>query len=163
MPIGTEPRRLVDTEFAQFLARSTPAVHGFLRRLCGADADDVLQETMAKVWRLRHSFDATGNGLAWLLQAAFRCHLDHRQRRARQPATAATEELAAPATPCSAELRDEVSHHLAALPPLERDLLLGFHVHGRSLRDLAAAHRLPLNTVKSHLHRARRRLQEEQP
>jgi len=62
---------------------------------------------------------------------------------------------------CSLELRDEVRHRLAACSPLERELLLGFHAHGQSLRDLAARHGLPLNTVKSHLHRARTRLQRE--
>lgn len=164
MPTGTEPETDADAAFAAFLARSEPALRGFLRRLCGSgsDADDVLQETLAKVWRLRKGFDPRGNGTAWLLQAAFRCFCDHRARRTQpQGHGDGVDNLAAPPQPCPTELRDEVERRLAPLSPLERALLLGFHAHGRSLKDLAAEHGLPLNTVKSHLHRARRRLQEE--
>lgn len=164
MPTGTEPETDADAHFAAFLARSEPALRGFLRRLCGSetDADDVHQETLAKVWRLRSGFDPAGNGTAWLLQAAFRCFCDHRARRARRrPHGDGVDALAAPPEPCAAELRDEVERRLAPLSPLERALLLGFHAHGRSLKDLAGEHGLPLNTVKSHLHRARRRLQED--
>ncbi|MEO6596983.1 MAG: RNA polymerase sigma factor [Planctomycetota bacterium] len=152
-----------DATFAAFLQRVEPAVRQFLRRLCApGDAEDVLQETLAKVWRLRGSFDARQNGDAWLMQAAFRCFCDHRRRAQRRPPThGEPESTPAPAAPCPTELRDELQHRLAGLPPLERDLLLGFHAHGRSLRELAALHGLPLNTIKSHLHRARQRLHEE--
>jgi RNA polymerase sigma-70 factor (ECF subfamily) len=152
-----------ETVFATFLHEAQGRVLALLRRLCAseADAEDVLQETLAKVWRLRAGFDAAQNGEAWLLQAAFRCFCDHRQRRLRQPPTVAGTDAAAPVRACDLELRDEVRHRLAALAPLERELLLGFHADGLSLRDLAARHGLPLNTVKSHLHRARSRLQRE--
>jgi RNA polymerase sigma-70 factor (ECF subfamily) len=150
-----------ETAFATFLRETQGRALALLRRLCAseADAEDVLQETLAKVWRLRAGFDARRNGEAWLLQAAFRCFCDHRQRHLRQPRTVAGGDEAAPARACALELRDEVRHRLAALAPLERELLIGFHAHGHSLRDLAARHGLPLNTVKSHLHRARVRLQ----
>ncbi len=159
------PRPIDDATFTTFLQASMPAVRQFLRRLCAceADADDVLQETLAKVWRLRASFDARQNCASWLMQAAFRCFCDHRQRpRSREPAgdAAATP---APATPCATELRDELHHRLLLLSPLERALLLGFHGDGRSLRELAAQHGLPVNTVKSHLHRARLRLARSKP
>ncbi|HEX6810678.1 MAG TPA: RNA polymerase sigma factor [Planctomycetota bacterium] len=152
-----------ETAFATFLHATQGRVLALLRRLCAseADADDVLQETLAKAWRLRAAFDARRNGEAWLLQAAFRCFCDHRERRRKQPPTIAGDDAEAPVSACALELRDEVRHRLAALAPIERDLLLGFHVHDLSLRDLAARYGLPLNTVKSHLHRARTRLQRE--
>ncbi len=153
----------VDDAFAAFLQRAMPAVRQFLRRLAGgdADADDVLQETLAKVWRHRARFDPAQNGNAWLLQAAFRCFCDHRRRQRALPATdPAAAAVAAARQPCAAELRDELRHRLQALDPLARALLVGFHGEGRSLKELAALHGLPLNTVKSHLHRARRRLHD---
>lgn len=157
------PHPIDEQGFALFLQRAEPEVRRLLRRLCTshADADDVLQETLAKVWRLRAGFDAQQNGTGWLLQAAFRCFCDHRQRLRREPRTAGSDDLVAPACHDDLELRDEVRHRLGRLPPLERELLVGFHAHGHSLRDLAARHGLPLNTVKSHLHRARARLQQE--
>ncbi len=155
-----------DQAFAAMLQRMTPAVRAFLLRLCGqaSDADDLVQETLAKVWRHRATFDASRNGEAWLLQAAFRCFCDHHRRRQRAPAAAVDPEVAAaPTAPCAVELRDELQHRLRRLDPLAQALLIGFHRDGRSLRDLAAAHALPLGTVKSLLHRARLRLQTEQP
>ncbi len=154
------PHRTDDAAFAAFLQAQHARLLQFLRRLCGTDAEDVLQETLAKVWRLRHGFDAAQNGEAWLLQAAFRTFCDHRARGRRAPPTlSADADPPAPAHACPIELRDEVSRCLRGLPPIERDLLLGFHAHGLSLRELAERHHLPLNTVKSHLHRARQRLQ----
>ncbi len=163
MALGSLHLTTDETAFATFLHQTQGRVLALLRRLGAneADAEDVLQETLAKVWRLRAGFDAQRNGEAWLLQAAFRCFCDHRQRRRRQPPTIEGGDEPAPVRACDLELRDEVAHRLAALAPLERELLLGFHAYGHSLRDLALHHGLPLNTVKSHLHRARTRLQRE--
>lgn len=163
MSPGPAPKTTDENAFAAFLQQAEPRVRQLLRRLCAhpGDADDVLQETLTKVWRLRDRFDADRNGEAWLLQAAFHCFLDHRQRERRQPAPQEHVDPAATARPLDLELREEVNHRLAQLPPLERDLLLGFHGHGLSLKELALRHQLPINTVKSHLHRARLRLPKE--
>lgn len=162
MALRPMPTEAFETRFAALLQQHRERLLGFLRRLSGAnaDAEDVLQETLAKVWRLRASFDPDGNAEGWLLQAAFRTFCDHRARRRRAVSGSATEPdaLPAPSAPCPVELRDEVARSLAALPAIERDLLLGFHRDGMSLRELAERHALPVNTVKSHLHRARQRL-----
>jgi RNA polymerase sigma-70 factor (ECF subfamily) len=50
---------------------------------------------------------------------------------------------------------------LARLSSLERALLLRFHAQGRSVHELAAELGLPEGTIKSHLHRARRKLAED--
>jgi RNA polymerase sigma-70 factor (ECF subfamily) len=148
------PTEAFETRFTALLQQHRERLLGFLRRLCGANAD------AEEVWRLRASFDPDGNAEGWLLQAAFRTFCDHRARRRRVVAGSATEPdaLPAPSAPCPVELRDEVARSLAALPAIERELLLGFHRDGLSLRELAERHALPVNTVKSHLHRARQRL-----
>jgi len=162
MALRPMPTEAFETRFAALLQQHRERLLGFLRRLCGAkaDAEDVLQETLAKVWRLRASFDPDGNAEGWLLQAAFRTFCDQRARRRRAVPGSATEPdaLPAPSAPCPVELRDEVVRTLAALPAIERELVLGFHRDGLSLRELAERHALPVNTVKSHLHRARARL-----
>lgn len=155
-----------DTAFTNLLHGAMPALRTFLRRLCGCehDADDVLQETLAKVWRLRSGFDPARNGDAWLRQAAFRCFCDHRRRTARTPRPTADVDAVGPvATPCPTELRDELAHRLQALEPAARTLLLAFHRDGRTLQQLAGEHAVPLNTIKSWLHRARQRLAETRP
>jgi RNA polymerase sigma-70 factor (ECF subfamily) len=50
---------------------------------------------------------------------------------------------------------------LAELPELPRRAFLAFHRDGRSLNQIAAEMGLPLNTLKSHLRRARQRLARE--
>lgn len=190
MPSGTVAT-IDDATFTALLQRATPQLRSFVRRLCGAarlaDADDVVQEALARAWRHRGSFDPGLDrqldkqpdrldglrgpqqhrpmvgphlGSAWLQRVAFRVFCDLRNRDRKQPA--AVTELhrePAPVRPCTTELRDEVEHKLAGLPEVERTLLLGFHRDGLSLRELAARQGLPINTVKSHLHRARQRLQ----
>ena len=76
-----------DQQFSAFLHEQTAALRAFVRRLCGndADADDVLQESLTKVWKLRASFDPRQNGRAWLQRAAFRVFCDNRARRRPQP------------------------------------------------------------------------------
>jgi len=159
MVLGAVSRSTDEAAFTALLQQQRPRLLRVLERLCGADADDVLQETFTKVWKLRHGFDATRNGPAWLLQAALHALQDHRARRRREPRM--PERPVEPTAACTTravEVREEVARCLAVLQPLERDLLVSFHADGVSLRELAERHRLPLNTVKSHLHRARARL-----
>ncbi len=154
-------KTLDDAAFSALLERSRAAVLRFLQRLCASEAEDLLQETLAKVWRLRASYDGRGKIESWLMQAAFRTFCDHRARvRVRATTDASVDEVEAPTPACSLELRDEVAARLQTLTPIQRDLLTAFHGHGASLDELAARHGLPRNTVKSHLHRARARLQE---
>lgn len=150
---------LDDAAFARLLAQQRPRLLAMLRRLCGDDAEDVVQETLTKAWRLREGFDSQRNGEGWLVRAAFRTLCDYRaarhRRRDREPPSV---EPAAPVVANALEVKEEVARLLQLLPALERDLVVGFHAHGLSLKELAERHSLPLNTVKSRLHRARARL-----
>jgi RNA polymerase sigma-70 factor (ECF subfamily) len=158
MATRTVPPRNDDAALVRLLQEQRPRLVAMLRRLCGPEAEDVVQETLAKVWRLRASFDDQRNGEGWLVRAALHTLCDHRRRGQRSILRAPDVEPVAPFVASSLEVREEVERCLRHLPPLERDLLVGFHSHGLTLRDLAAHHGLPLNTVKSHLHRARARL-----
>ncbi len=131
----------------------------FVERLCAtaADADDVMQETMTRAWKYRASWDPDRDAAPWLLRTAFRAATDHRDRARRTPAPLDGSESER-AEPCALELREEIEYALRHLSVIERTLLLGFHREGLSIEELAHAHDLPLNTVKSHLHRARRKL-----
>jgi RNA polymerase sigma-70 factor, ECF subfamily len=152
------PDRTADAAFAGLLQLNRARTLAFLRRLSTGDAEDLLQETLVRAWRYRERCDLAGNAAAWLLQVAFRTFLDHRQRNARQVRTDDVSMHAAAKVPEAIELREEVERALRGLSPLQRDLLLGFHQEQLSLQELARRHRLPVNTVKSHLHRARQRL-----
>ena len=89
MPSGTLAI-INDPTFTAMLEQATPHLRTFARRLCGnaADADDVLQESLAKAWRHRQSFqperdsnlDADQPGRAWLQRLTFRVFCDFRTR-----------------------------------------------------------------------------------
>ena len=151
----------VETAFADLLERARPRLIAFARRLCsaGGDADDVVQAALERAWRYRHGWDARGNGEAWLLRTVFRVVIDQRRAHQRRPRLAGDMIAdAAHTAACPVELRDEIEHALRRLNRIERAVLLGFHRDGLGIEELARRHALPANTIKSHLHRARRKL-----
>lgn len=161
---GAENRSLA-SDFESELHAALPDVRTLLRRLTGAshDADDLAQEVWLRAQRYRASFDAGGSMSGWLAKMAFRQFLDWRRRRERAPRALGEgdRELVASAHD-DLEQRDWLQQRLALLRPVERDVLLAFHREGESVAEVAARFRMPEGTVRSHLHRARRRLAEEE-
>ena len=158
------PRPGADPGLEERLGAELPGVRGLLRRLLGRDAgeaEDLAQEVAARALAYRGSFER-GRALGpWLRRAALNVLVDHRARGARIPAgVEATGERADPAAAhdeLSAQ-RDQLEHLLARLSPVEREVLVRFHRDGATVAEVATALDLPIGTVKSHLHRARRRL-----
>lgn len=151
------------------LEAEIPALRRFARRLVGRadEAEDLVQEVLHRALRYRHAFDPRGSLPGWLRRTALRALVDERARRGREPASgAALDELPDAAAERAArrgELGEELERLLARLAPVERDVLLRFHRRGESIDEIAAALDMPAGTVKSHLHRARRRLIPPEP
>lgn len=152
-----------DDAFGQRLLAFEPRLVSFLQRLCRAPADDLVQETLARAWRSRRSFDAARGGLeSWLLRIAFRTFLDERARANGAPGTLAEDLPAGTADPAeAAAIREQITALLRGLGDRERDVLLRFHRDGCSIAEIAHALALPSGTVKSHLHRARQKLWQQ--
>ena len=157
----------------QRLLEQMAEVRSFLQRLVGRgsptlDADDLVQDVMERALRYSHTFDEQRDLLPWLRRTAFRVFLDERERSRRRPVTG-QDGLPEPSSSQSAEAaqaaanRDEVEHHLAALGAIERQVLCRFHRDGWSVSEISVELGMPAGTVKSHLHRARRRLAEGRP
>jgi RNA polymerase sigma-70 factor (ECF subfamily) len=175
------PGRIVNTEFVleleeaelrrEFEARLTECgtlafrvARGVLRD--SADAEDVAQEALLQAFRrFRHLRDRS-RFRAWLVRIAFRLALDQsrssrrRERRETLWAVAAvrptTEDLAA-----TREFGRRVEKALETLPEKLRLVLLLSAMDGHSLEEVADLLHLPVGTVKSRLHNARRRLAEK--
>ena len=140
-----------------------PAVRGFLRRLVAGrpdlDVDDLLQETMLRAWKYQDAYDPAREARPWLQSVAFRVFLDARERTRRGPHPLPEVEDDSPrAQPDSGPDAAALDALLAGLEARDRALLRAFHVDGRSVRELAAEHGAAEGTVKSWLHRARKRL-----
>ncbi len=141
----------------QRIVDELPGVRGFLRKLSGRAAEDLVQDVAERALRYRESFREGASLAAWLRGIAFRAFLDFRERERRRPRAVPDCEPMVETSGRLAE-RELVGKLLALLGPLERACIERFHLRGESLAEIATALGLPLPTVKSHLHRGRRKL-----
>src|SRR5262245_13553275 len=137
-PRGDEP-------FGRMLVALEPQVRVFLSRLQRGNphaphhVDDLVQETLARAWRSRSSFDGARDAAPWLLRIAFRAFLDGRDGA---PASLPLDDeraAAGPSPAAHAAAREHTAQLLALLSPRERSVLLMFHGDGRSIAQIAAA------------------------
>lgn len=150
-------------DFDALLTSTLPQARALLTRLAGpvAEVDDLVQELWLRAHRYRDRFDPAGSMPGWLTQMAFRMFLDWRRERGRAPLPlgAAIDDLPASAD-SGADAREWIELRLSRLGAVERDVLLRFHRDGQDTLEIARALAMPEGTVRSHLHRARRRLAE---
>lgn len=125
-------------------------------------ADDLVQETLLRALAREHQWQPDGNLRAWLFTLMHNLFVSDYRRRCRSPVVS-VEELPEQASQGDADsecqLRD-VSRALERLPPAWREVLLLVSIEGLSYEDAAHVLGIPLGTVMSRLHRARRRLAE---
>ncbi|WP_238151027.1 RNA polymerase sigma factor [Kribbella sindirgiensis] len=176
-------------EFALLFDRHAAKIHRYAaRRLGTTDADDVLSQTFLIAYERRHHYtpadpgDALDGALPWLYGIA--TNLIHRRRRSevRQYRAYARSEPAGRHThddPLAGEVASRVdaeaaqrtlARALARLRPPERDVLLLYAWEDLGYAEIAAALDIPIGTVRSRLHRARKSVRatlgpafEEQP
>jgi RNA polymerase sigma-70 factor (ECF subfamily) len=152
-----------EERFVEAISRARNHVIGVLRRLgaIAGDADDLTQEVFARAWRYRTSFDPSKPLDPWLSTIAARVWADHCAGASRRPASLGSEDRLVPdRSSRDVESRDRIMHALATLTPIQRAVLLSFHRDGASIAEIARETNMPVNTVKSHLHRARQALGE---
>jgi RNA polymerase sigma-70 factor (ECF subfamily) len=139
------------------------------------DAEDVVQESLIKVCRNLTRFEGRSAFTTWLHRIVVNTGLDRLRRpELRRDRVAENEEGAPRAEPVSA-IDEETPEHLysqaetgaavqgaiARLSPVHREVLSLRELDGESYQDIAAIARIPVGTVMSRLHHARRRLAAE--
>jgi RNA polymerase sigma-70 factor (ECF subfamily) len=165
-------------------ARLAPELHRHLERMLrdAALADDVLQETMLRLWTHAEQWGGRGSPRAWLYRVATNRALNQLRsiRRQRQEplvqphgpadleeesglpawmvdnATMAPEEAAE-----HAERLVQLRRLIARLPEEKRAVVRMVHELEMDIADVAQALGIPAGTVKSRLHYATRRLASE--
>lgn len=177
-PSDAELARLVaegDRRAAAVLVqRHQLMVRAFLYRLTGRDdlADDLAQETFVRVLRYAERYDSRYPMRAWLLTIARRLWINHLRRSgrlygpARRPMdlSPATEQIASsapgPAEQASrnddqALLHGQLAQALQEISESQRTAVLLFHQQELTLEEAAKVMKMPIGTIKSHLHRGR--------
>jgi RNA polymerase sigma-70 factor (ECF subfamily) len=147
--------------FAELVARYQARLGGYLRRLLGeAAAADALQDVWLAVWRGLPGLRDPAAFPAW----AFRVARDRAFRDLRRrglPTVPADESIpAAAADDFTEEDAAGVRAALDRLPVAHRDVLLLRVVEGLSYDQIAAVVGVPVGTVRSRLHHARRLARE---
>ncbi|MCX7818420.1 MAG: RNA polymerase sigma factor [Kiritimatiellae bacterium] len=132
----------------------------FRRRHADTAAEDLVQETFARLVRSARALLAARSPRAFVFGIARHVSLDAWRRAAVRSVVAfepePRAEVAAPAPDVrrAAALRDAIS----TLPPTDQEILDLRFQHDLSYAEIAEALRIPLGTVRSRLHHALRRL-----
>ena len=156
-------RQLDPTELGDHIDRLYRAAWG----LCGSreDAEDLVQETFAKVLRKRR-FLRSEDDIGYLLRVLRNTFFSQRRAAARRPLTTpspdALDLLEDPraARPESRLESRELYAHIAALPADFRDALIAVDLVGLSYREAGRLLHVREATITTRLHRARQRLAE---
>lgn len=134
--------------------------------LCGRreDAEDLVQETFARVLSKRRVIESDVDALPYLMRALRNTHVSGLRTKSRRARTVSLDEagtgLAAdPSTSPSARTEArEVFALIASLPADYRDVVVAVDVVGLTYAEAAAAFSVPEGTVMSRLFRGRARV-----
>jgi RNA polymerase sigma-70 factor (ECF subfamily) len=130
----------------------------YVRRLGpgrGADAEDLLQETLIAMHARRSTYDATRPFTAWVHAIARYKLIDHfrrTKRRAEDPLED-PELLFSSADTNAAEAQIDVEQLLRRLPEKTRRLIRDVKIEGLSTAEAAARHNISESAVKVGVHR----------
>jgi RNA polymerase sigma-70 factor, ECF subfamily len=140
------------------------------------EAEDLVQETYARAFRSWRSFTPGTNLRAWLLRILTNLNIDRGRRQQRAPDTQPLEEgdyflynklEESAGRPLEEEQvverlsQNDVVDALSAVPHDYRDVLVLVDIGDFSYADAAQILDIPIGTVMSRLHRARRVLKRE--
>jgi len=167
-----------DAALNELMERHAEPIFRFLYRMLGNedDANDLAQETFARVFQHRRKFRPEARFTTWLYTIAGNLARNHHRWRSRHPTVSLdspTDEIssapkhvlpsrdpAPDATAMSVERAQAVRAAVAALPPEMREAIILCEWEELSINDAANTLQTSAKAVESRLYRARKRLGE---
>jgi RNA polymerase sigma-70 factor, ECF subfamily len=156
-----------ETAFRELVDRYKSLVFGLVARSVRdrSRAEDLAQEVFLKIHRGLPYFRGDARLSTWIYRIVINLCAEERQPRevpfdSGDPDRPAREPGGDDHAYRDLELRDRLDKAIRRLPPNYRVLVTGHYLQGRKYEELAEALDLPMGTVKTHLHRARRLLRE---
>jgi RNA polymerase sigma-70 factor (ECF subfamily) len=172
-------------DFEELVRRHERLVRHVVMPMAGSveDGEDLLQDVFMKVYAHLGTFRFESKLSTWIGNIAFNAATHHRAVRLRERGgrtgtlevapglpdrgpsrpniEAAPDDAPSPVeTLVRTEERRRLREAVMLLPEIQRSILLLFHQDEQTLGEIGAMLELPVNTVKSHLFRARRKLKE---
>lgn len=156
---------------SELYSRHAQTLRGMIGKVVGeeSEADDVLQESFLQIWREAGSYSPeAGKPLGWAVTIARRRAIDRVRRRAcyrrakqrfeDETNSGAARRNAAVAELTNSDLRSFLGRQMERLPDGQREAVELAYFDGLSQREIAAATRTPLGTVKTRLQLGLRKL-----
>jgi len=146
--------------------RHLAAVYAVALRLLRntAEAEDTAQDTFVRAMERLHQYDPEHSFHNWILKIATNQSLNRlrsrRRERRMQERLAGQEDQRSHAPPRSEASPTDWRHWLDQLDEPQRLAIILFHFHQMPYAEIAEILALPINTVRTHLHRGRKRLRE---
>ncbi|HET9226210.1 MAG TPA: sigma-70 family RNA polymerase sigma factor [Thermoanaerobaculia bacterium] len=166
--------------FRELVVRFERPVYSLIARMVQdpATAEDLSQEAFVKAYRSLRTYDASRKLSSWLFKIAHNTAIDHLRRHTPETVSleapqdeegrgglaAVLSDDSAEDPAAAAERRDmarSLERAISRLRPEYREAVVLFYLEGASYQEICDATGLPLGTVKTNLHRARKELAAE--
>ena len=178
----TDARRIAEDErdrvrFEEEVLELADQVYRVARRLVSSreEAEDLVQETYARAFRSRRSYQPGTNLRAWIFRILTNLNIDRGRREQRAPAMQPIEEgdyflynrLEAESGDSDEDRivqrlsQDGIVDALSAVPHDFRDVIVLVDIGDFTYQDAAQILDIPIGTVMSRLHRGRRILKQQ--
>jgi RNA polymerase sigma-70 factor (ECF subfamily) len=172
-----KPSRTKVGDFEESALEHLDVLYGAAMRLTrdANEAQDLVQDALVRAYRFQHHFEAGTNLKAWLLRILTNTFINHYRRHARERRVLDTEE----GTPVGdgvmsraamrgltdatsvAQEGDEILSALDNLPEDYRLMIVLADIEELSYKEIAETVAVPIGTVMSRLHRARKMMQKQ--
>ena len=153
-----------DTAFEALVRDNQRMVYALALRVLRnpTDAEDVAQETFIKAYRSLESFRSDGKFSTWVYRITYNAAIDHIRKRRDEVELADWDGADDSGTPEQSAIRGETSRQIhnamKQLPAQYREALQLFYFAGKKYREVAEIMDLPINTVKTYIHRGKKEL-----
>jgi RNA polymerase sigma-70 factor (ECF subfamily) len=157
--------------FAELVESHQERLYRFLLRTTNQAelAEDAVQDAFVRVLKNIDRFDERYRFSTWLFTIARRLLLNSLQKKRPVNAGDWLDSASSSVMELSEETRDPSDREFAAeildgametLSPHQREIVILYHHKGKTVHQVAELLGMPEGTIKSHLHRARRRMRD---
>lgn len=164
-----------DLLFEKEIVPHSASLYHFAIRLTYGDKDlskDLVQETLLRAYRFMEQYTPSTNAKAWLFRILQNTFINDYRKRQKEPSSLDAYNEASLydledkyayenyQDPTEGQIGDEVSRALDALPEEFRVVIILCDIEGFKYEEMSKILDLPIGTIRSRLHRARKILRE---